>query len=123
MLTVVRPWPFTKYCAPGVLAATVYGDPNTSRSTTRPRSSRPTLWANQGPHQADPPGPDSKGGGSQVCLPRYFNPVGAHISDRIGGDPNRVPNNLLPSNGRVTVGRQRQPRRCREETTRPTARA
>lgn len=31
-----------------------------------------------------------------IILLRYFNPVGAHPSGRIGEDPNGVPNNLMP---------------------------
>src|SRR5206468_2989497 len=31
-----------------------------------------------------------------VSLLRYFNPVGAHPSGRIGEDPNGIPNNLMP---------------------------
>ena len=32
---------------------------------------------------------------SAVCL-RYFNPVGAHRSGKIGEDPQGIPNNLMP---------------------------
>ncbi|WP_019181605.1 UDP-glucose 4-epimerase GalE [Microbacterium yannicii] len=35
---------------------------------------------------------------------RYFNPVGAHPSGRIGEDPAGVPNNLMPYVARVAVG-------------------
>jgi UDP-glucose 4-epimerase len=41
----------------------------------------------------------------QVGLLRYFNPVGAHASGRIGEDPNGIPNNLLPYITQVAVGR------------------
>jgi len=34
--------------------------------------------------------------GLSVCLLRYFNPVGAHPSGRIGEDPAGIPNNLMP---------------------------
>ncbi|MBI1365624.1 MAG: UDP-glucose 4-epimerase GalE [Alphaproteobacteria bacterium] len=37
---------------------------------------------------------------------RYFNPVGAHASGRIGEDPNGVPNNLFPFIAQVAVGRR-----------------
>ena len=40
-----------------------------------------------------------------VCLLRYFNPVGAHPSGRIGEDPDGIPNNLLPYIAQVAVGR------------------
>ena len=39
------------------------------------------------------------------CL-RYFNPVGAHESGRIGEDPRGTPNNLMPYVAQVAVGRQ-----------------
>ncbi|MFZ5549920.1 MAG: UDP-glucose 4-epimerase GalE [Pseudomonadota bacterium] len=40
-----------------------------------------------------------------ACL-RYFNPVGAHESGRIGEDPRGVPNNLMPYLTQVAVGRR-----------------
>lgn len=40
-----------------------------------------------------------------IALLRYFNPVGAHPSGRIGEDPNGIPNNLLPSVAQATVGK------------------
>jgi UDP-glucose 4-epimerase len=40
-----------------------------------------------------------------VCLLRYFNPVGAHESGRIGEDPNGIPNNLVPYITQVAVGK------------------
>ncbi len=40
-----------------------------------------------------------------VALLRYFNPVGAHPSGRIGEDPNGIPNNLMPYIAQVAVGK------------------
>jgi UDP-glucose 4-epimerase len=40
-----------------------------------------------------------------VDLLRYFNPVGAHPSGRIGEDPNGIPNNLMPCVAQVAVGK------------------
>ncbi|WP_053360616.1 UDP-glucose 4-epimerase GalE [Bacillus sp. FJAT-27251] len=40
-----------------------------------------------------------------IALLRYFNPVGAHESGRIGEDPNGIPNNLMPFITQVAVGR------------------
>ncbi len=40
-----------------------------------------------------------------VALLRYFNPVGAHCSGRIGEDPGGLPNNLMPYVSQVAVGR------------------
>ncbi|MEI7446193.1 MAG: UDP-glucose 4-epimerase GalE [Burkholderiales bacterium] len=37
---------------------------------------------------------------------RYFNPVGAHASGRIGEDPSGIPNNLMPFVAQVAVGRR-----------------
>lgn len=42
----------------------------------------------------------------RVILLRYFNPVGAHPSGRIGEDPTGVPNNLMPFIMQVAVGRR-----------------
>jgi UDP-glucose 4-epimerase len=39
-----------------------------------------------------------------VALLRYFNPIGAHESGRIGEDPNGIPNNLMPFIAQVAVG-------------------
>jgi UDP-glucose 4-epimerase len=48
-------------------------------------------------HRADPDW--------NAILLRYFNPVGAHVSGRIGEDPNGIPNNLFPYISQVAVGR------------------
>ncbi|CAM8674802.1 MULTISPECIES: UDP-glucose 4-epimerase GalE [Leclercia] len=39
-----------------------------------------------------------------TCL-RYFNPVGAHPSGRLGEDPNGIPNNLVPYISQVAIGK------------------
>lgn len=41
-----------------------------------------------------------------IALLRYFNPIGAHASGRIGEDPHGIPNNLLPYVSQVAVGRR-----------------
>jgi UDP-glucose 4-epimerase len=43
-----------------------------------------------------------------ISLLRYFNPVGAHSSGRIGEDPNGIPNNLMPFISQVAVGKRAQ---------------
>lgn len=48
-------------------------------------------------HQADPQW--------NIALLRYFNPVGAHPSGRIGEDPNGIPNNLFPYITQVAIGK------------------
>lgn len=40
-----------------------------------------------------------------VILLRYFNPIGAHESGRIGEDPKGIPNNLVPYIAQVAVGK------------------
>jgi UDP-glucose 4-epimerase len=45
-------------------------------------------------------------GGWRIALLRYFNPVGAHPSGRIGEDPVGIPNNLMPYIMQVAVGRR-----------------
>ena len=42
----------------------------------------------------------------RICLLRYFNPIGAHESGRIGEDPRGIPNNLMPYITQVAVGRR-----------------
>ncbi|GAB2479823.1 UDP-glucose 4-epimerase GalE [Alkalibacterium psychrotolerans] len=41
-----------------------------------------------------------------AALLRYFNPIGAHSSGRIGEDPNDIPNNLMPYITQVAVGKR-----------------
>lgn len=40
-----------------------------------------------------------------VILLRYFNPIGAHKSGKIGENPNGIPNNLMPYITQVAVGK------------------
>jgi len=44
--------------------------------------------------------------GFSAVLLRYFNPVGAHPSGRIGEDPQNIPNNLMPYIAQVACGRR-----------------
>ena len=41
-----------------------------------------------------------------ISLLRYFNPIGAHRSGRIGEDPNGIPNNLMPFITQVAIGKR-----------------
>ena len=41
-----------------------------------------------------------------IVLLRYFNPIGAHESGRMGEDPRGIPNNLMPYITQVAVGRR-----------------
>jgi len=87
-------------------SATVYGEPNTvpitedfPLSATNPYG-RTKLIIEDILRDLFHAGPEWN-----IALLRYFNPVGAHISGRIGEDPNGVPNNLLPYISQVAVGR------------------
>jgi len=87
-------------------SATVYGDPASvpirepfPLSATNPYG-RSKLFIEEilrDLHVADPTW--------NVVLLRYFNPVGAHPSGRIGEDPNGLPNNLMPFVAQVAVGK------------------
>lgn len=41
-----------------------------------------------------------------IAILRYFNPIGAHPSGKIGEDPKGIPNNLMPYIAQVAVGRR-----------------
>lgn len=42
----------------------------------------------------------------RIAILRYFNPVGAHESGRIGEDPKGIPNNLVPYITQVAIGKR-----------------
>lgn len=44
--------------------------------------------------------------GWSIVLLRYFNPIGAHSSGKIGEDPKGIPNNLIPFLAQVAVGKR-----------------
>jgi UDP-glucose 4-epimerase len=88
-------------------SATVYGDPHTVPITedfplqaTNPygRTKLMMEYILTDLQIADP--------ASNVALLRYFNPIGAHESGRIGEDPAGIPSNLLPFVAQVAVGRR-----------------
>ncbi|MFI3172939.1 MAG: UDP-glucose 4-epimerase GalE [Eubacteriales bacterium] len=88
-------------------SATVYGDPAFIPITEEcPKGvcTNPYGWSKwmleqilTDIHTADPEW--------NVVLLRYFNPVGAHKSGRIGEDPKGIPNNLMPYITQVAVGK------------------
>lgn len=43
-----------------------------------------------------------------IGILRYFNPIGAHESGRIGEDPNGIPNNLMPYISQVAIGKLKE---------------
>jgi UDP-glucose 4-epimerase len=88
-------------------SATVYGDPATvpvtegsPLSATNPYG-RTKLMIEEMLGDVAASEPDWR-----IVLLRYFNPVGAHPSGRIGEDPAGIPNNLMPFVMQVAVGRR-----------------
>ena len=87
-------------------SATVYGDPrelpireDAPLSATNPYGQTKLMGEQM---LADLASADP---GWQNAVLRYFNPVGAHESGRIGEDPRGTPNNLMPYVAQVAVGR------------------
>ena len=87
-------------------SATVYGSPKTvpikedfPLSTTNPYGSTKLMLERV---LSDVYVSDNR---FSVVLLRYFNPIGAHESGKIGEDPKGIPNNLLPYVAQVAVGR------------------
>ena len=87
-------------------SATVYGMPKTvpiredfPLSTTNPYGSTKLMSENilTDVSKANPK--------LSVSLLRYFNPIGAHESGKMGEDPKGIPNNLLPYIAKVAVGK------------------
>lgn len=44
----------------------------------------------------------------RIAILRYFNPIGAHISGRIGENPTGIPNNLMPYITQVAIGKREE---------------
>ena len=89
-------------------SATVYGDPahvpvdeTAPRSVTNPYGRTKLMMEHilEDLAASDP--------SWSIALLRYFNPVGAHDSGRIGEDPTGVPGNLMPFIAQVAVGRRK----------------
>ncbi len=87
-------------------SATVYGVPERSPidesfplSATNPYG-QSKLIAEQILRDVERSDPDWR-----IAILRYFNPVGAHLSGRIGEDPADIPNNLMPYVAQVAVGK------------------
>ena len=91
-------------------SATVYGEPKSvpiREDFPTPGATNPYGWTKLMMEQifrdlqkADP--------SWNIILLRYFNPIGAHESGRIGEDPSGIPNNLLPYVAQVAVGRLKE---------------
>ena len=87
-------------------SATVYGSPKTvpiredfPRSTTNPYGSTKLMIEDI---LRDVAVSDDEW---SIALLRYFNPIGAHKSGKLGEDPNGIPNNLMPYIQKVAVGK------------------
>lgn len=88
-------------------SATVYGEPEkvpVTEETPKGSCTNPYGWTKSMLEQiltdiqkADP--------FWNVILLRYFNPIGAHKSGKIGENPNGIPNNLMPYITQVAVGK------------------
>lgn len=88
-------------------SATVYGTPETVPLVeTMPTGSptNPYGWTKLMMEQILTDTANANSDMSIVIL-RYFNPIGAHESGRIGEDPNGIPNNLMPYITQVAAGR------------------
>lgn len=88
-------------------SATVYGDPASvpiletfPTSATNPYGRSKLMVEEILRDACRVPGNDWR-----VGLLRYFNPIGAHPSGRLGEDPQGIPNNLLPYVAQVAVGK------------------
>jgi len=89
-------------------SATVYGDPAfipITEECPKGQCTNPYGWTKSMLEQilsdiqkADPEW--------NVVLLRYFNPIGAHKSGKIGENPNGIPNNLMPYVTQVAVGKR-----------------
>ena len=91
-------------------SATVYGDPAEipiTENCPKGQCTNPYGWTKSMLEQiltdiqkADPEW--------NVILLRYFNPIGAHKSGKMGENPNGIPNNLMPYVTQVAVGKLKE---------------
>ena len=88
-------------------SATVYGDPAFVPITEECPKGNPTNPYGQTKSMLEQILSDVQKADNSwnVILLRYFNPIGAHRSGRIGEDPNGIPNNLMPFITQVAIGK------------------
>ena len=88
-------------------SATVYGDPDVSPipETAPYRPANPYGQTKRMVEEIMLDFSNANQNFNAIAL-RYFNPVGAHESARIGEDPQGIPNNLMPYIQQVAVGRR-----------------
>lgn len=87
-------------------SCTVYGDPITAPITEDTPLGATSPYGRTKQYVESFLDDVSNTGGWRIIVLRYFNPVGAHPSGRIGEDPVGVPNNLMPYIMQVAVGRR-----------------
>ena len=89
-------------------SATVYGDPDIIPITEECPKGRCTNPYGQTKSMLEEIMMDMQKADKEwnVVLLRYFNPIGAHPSGRIGENPNGIPNNLMPYVTQVAVGKR-----------------
>ena len=91
-------------------SATVYGEPEILPLTEKARLSatnpygRTKLFIEEILRDCSIADPDFW----NILILRYFNPIGAHASGKIGEDPQGIPNNLMPFVAQVCVGRRKE---------------
>ncbi len=87
-------------------SATVYGDPETVPIVETAKTG-PTNPYGHTKHMIEQICQDQAAADDRwrINLLRYFNPVGAHASGKMGEDPNGIPNNLVPYVMQVAVDR------------------
>lgn len=88
-------------------SATVYGDPEVVPITENTRTGGTTNPYGTSKYMMERMMMDLQAADSRwsVILLRYFNPIGAHESGKIGEQPNGIPNNLLPYVCQVAAGK------------------
>jgi UDP-glucose 4-epimerase len=87
-------------------SCTVYGEPERVPITERARLGAASPYGRTKLYIEEMLRDVAANGGWRFALLRYFNPVGAHPSGRIGEDPIGIPNNLMPYIMQVAVGRR-----------------
>ena len=89
-------------------SATVYGEDQDVpyvETMSRGKCSNPYGWTKHMMEQILEDAANADPAMSVVIL-RYFNPIGAHPSGKIGEDPQGIPNNLMPFIAQTAVGRR-----------------
>lgn len=91
-------------------SATVYGDPETVPLTETSKTGGTTNPYGTSKYMMERMMMDIQAADNDwsVIILRYFNPIGAHESGKIGEQPNGIPNNLLPYVCQVAAGKLKE---------------